>query len=102
MTHISITRAPIAPIMANGAAMPAVRHFDLNRVETVGYRHRALAAVPGHHRHSLQRGNHEMGARLERFAAALNAAKPRRELRSKGAQPIHRPSPGFLTAFSNG
>jgi len=37
-----------------------------------------------------------MGARLDRFAAAVNAARGRQELRSQGAQPIHRSSVEIL------
>jgi len=37
-----------------------------------------------------------MGARLDRFAAAVNAAQGRQELRSQGAQPVHRSALGIL------
>jgi hypothetical protein len=43
-----------------------------------------------------------MGARLDRFVAAVNPAQGFLELSSQGAQPIHSSAPRILTAFSNG
>jgi hypothetical protein len=78
---------------AVGAAVTAVPHLDLDGVETVRYRHCALCRRPRtSSAFPVARGNREMSARLDRFAAVVNAAQglpgaPAQQARSQFTDP---------------